>query len=89
MKAAAIRDKHIRLDQRKIERAKTILNAKTETETIEKALALVISGNAVAIRRKEVMKSILARRDRLGIIKGDVTEWISEGRRGRDKIYGG
>ena len=89
MKAVAIRDKHIRLDQRKIERAKTILNAKTETEAIEKALELVIAGNAATIKRKEVMKSILARRDRLGIIKGDITEWISEGRRGRDKIYGG
>lgn len=76
MKAAVIRDKHIRLDQRKIERAKTILNAKTETEAIEKALELVIAGNDAAIKRKEVMKSILARRDRLGIIKGDVTEWI-------------
>ena len=74
MKAVAIRDKHIRLDQRKIERAKTILNAKTETEAIEKALELVIAGNAATIKRKEVMKSILARRDRLGIIKGDVTE---------------
>jgi len=89
MKAVAIRDKHIRLDQRKIERAKTILNAKTETEAIEKALELVIAGNAATIKRKEVMKSILARRDRLGVIEGDVTEWVSEGRMERDKIYGG
>lgn len=89
MKAVAIRDKHIRLDQRKIELAKTILNAKTETEAIEKALELVISGNAAVIKRKEVMKSIVARRKRFGIIKGDVAEWVSEGRREKDKMYGG
>lgn len=39
---AAIRHKHLQLDQNKFTRAKTVLGAKTETETIERALALVV-----------------------------------------------
>ena len=38
----AIRHKHLQLDQNKLTRAKTVLGAKTETETIERALALVV-----------------------------------------------
>lgn len=39
---AAIRHKHLQLDQAKLTRAKTVLGAKTETEAIERALALVV-----------------------------------------------
>ena len=39
---AAIRHKHLQLDQDKLTRAKTVLGAKTETETIERALTLVV-----------------------------------------------
>ena len=35
--------KHFRLDSRKIKRAQTLLRTGTETETIERALDLVIS----------------------------------------------
>ncbi len=35
--------KHFRLDPRKIKRAQRLLGAKTETETIERALDFVIS----------------------------------------------
>jgi hypothetical protein len=40
---ARIRHKHFRLDSAKISRARKILRADTETETIERALDLVIS----------------------------------------------
>ncbi len=89
MRATAIRDKHIRLDQRKIEKAKAILNAKTETEAIEKALELVILKDADMLKKKVIMKSIIARRSRLTGIKGDVADWIREGRKERDNLYGG
>ncbi|MEQ1843962.1 MAG: hypothetical protein ABL983_00110 [Nitrospira sp.] len=39
---AAIRHKHLQLDQDKLTRAKAVLGAKTETEAIERALTLVI-----------------------------------------------
>ena len=39
---AAIRHKHLELDQDKLTRAKIVLGAKTETEAIERALALVV-----------------------------------------------
>lgn len=89
MKATAIKDKHIRLDQKKIERAKAILKAKTETEAIEKALELVISSDLDLHKRKECMKRILVRRDRLRIVEGDVADWIREGREERNRVYGG
>lgn len=89
MKTLSIRDKHIRLDQEKIEKAKAVLKAKTETETIEKALELVIARDTAFLERKKIMKSILARRNRLRTVKGDVADWIGEGRRERDKLYGG
>lgn len=89
MKATPIRDKHLKLDQRKIELAKTILHARTETETIEKALELVIARDMEVIKRKETMKRILARRNRLKAVKGDVADWIAKGRMERDKTYGG
>jgi hypothetical protein len=39
----AVRHKHIQIDQDKLDRAKSVLDAKTETETIERALTLVIA----------------------------------------------
>lgn len=36
------RHKHLKLDQDKIDRAKSLLGAKTEQETIERALDLVL-----------------------------------------------
>lgn len=39
---AARRHTHLQLDQAKLTRAKTMLGAKTETETIERTLALVV-----------------------------------------------
>ncbi len=39
---AVRRHKHLQLDQAKLTRAKTVLGAKTETEAIERALALVV-----------------------------------------------
>ncbi|MFQ5796608.1 MAG: hypothetical protein ACE5JP_16385 [Candidatus Bipolaricaulia bacterium] len=38
-----IRDKHLKLDQEKLDEARRILEAKTERETVEQALDLIIS----------------------------------------------
>lgn len=89
MKATAVRDKHVRLDQGKIERAMVILKTKTETETIEKALEFVIEADIFKERRMKSMERILARRKKLRAGKGDVTDWIREGRKERDRMYGG
>ena len=40
---SAVRHKHIRIDQAKLERAKKVLSAATETEAIDRALTLVVS----------------------------------------------
>lgn len=89
MRTEPVRDKHLKLNQGKIDRAKAILHARTETETIEKALDMVIAGDVTVARRKQVIDSILARRDRIAMVTGDVADWINEGRKERDKLYGG
>jgi len=40
---AAIRDKHLKLDQAKLNRARQFLGTKTERETIENALDLLLA----------------------------------------------
>lgn len=44
---AAIRHKHLQLDQGKLTRAKSVLGAKTETEAIERALTLVVDEHEI------------------------------------------
>jgi hypothetical protein len=42
-----IRHKHLKLDQTKIDRARKLLGTKTEQETIDRALDLVLSEEAI------------------------------------------
>lgn len=84
MNTATIKDKHLKLDQKKIDKAKHILGVKTETETIEKALEMVIHKDRELAERRKVVERILNRRKRLKI-QGDVVELIREGREEREK----
>jgi hypothetical protein len=43
MGTVALRHKHVQLDQGKLDRAKRVLGARTETETLDRALDLVVS----------------------------------------------
>jgi hypothetical protein len=43
MKAVSLRHKHLQLDQGKLDRARRILGAKTETEALDRALSIVVS----------------------------------------------
>ena len=43
MATRGVRHKHVRLNQRKLDRARAILEAATETEAIEKALDMVLA----------------------------------------------
>lgn len=89
MKTANTRDKHLKLNQEKIDLVKEILKAKTETEAIERALDLVITMDRNTQKRKKTGARILSRRNSLERIKGDVADWIREGREEREKAYGG
>jgi hypothetical protein len=42
MAVIALRHKHVQLDQRKLDRARRALGARTETETLDRALDLVV-----------------------------------------------
>ncbi len=89
MKPATVKDKHFKLDEAKIKRAKEILKARTETETIEKALEFVLAADMSIVKKNEVRMRILERRNKLSAVKGDVADWVREGREERNKTYGG
>ena len=52
-----IKHKHLKLDQSKIDRAKKLLGAKTEQETIERALDLVL-GEEPILRVHRRLKAV-------------------------------
>ena len=80
-----LRYKHLRLDQTKIEKAKKIFRAKTETEAMDRALENVIKGDQELLRRRRLMKRILELRKSLGKIREDPAEWIRLARRERNE----
>ena len=45
--ASSIRHKHIRIDQAKLDKARRVLDARTETEALDRALMLVVSEGKV------------------------------------------
>ena len=43
MTVIALRHKHVQLDQRKLDRARRVLGARSETETLDRALDIVVT----------------------------------------------
>ncbi len=78
-----LKGKHLRLDQGKIQRAKKILKANTETEAMDKALERVIQEEKERLRRRSLMKRIIQLRNSLGKINEDSAEWIRLARKER------
>jgi hypothetical protein len=61
--AIALRHKHVQLDQRKLDRARRALGARTERETFERALDLVVAEADIdralkAVRRKGKLRRV-------------------------------
>jgi hypothetical protein len=78
-----LRNKHLRLDQEKIERVKRILKANTETEALDKALDRLIQEDQERLSRKRIMNSISELRRSLGRIEEDSAEWTRVARKER------
>ena len=53
----ALKHKHLRLDQSKIDRARRILQMRTEQETIERALELVAAEEPILRAHRQVRKT--------------------------------
>ena len=83
-----LRYKHMRLDQEKIERAKRILKAKTETEVMDKALDMVLQKDEEGIRKKKIMKRMIELRKDIGRVREDSAEWVRLGRNERMVSHG-
>jgi hypothetical protein len=81
-----LKNKHMRLDQEKIEKAKRILQANTDTEAIERALDKLIQEEEERLRKRRIMKKIIDLRNSLGAIKDDPAEWVGAGRDERISI---
>jgi hypothetical protein len=52
--SSSIRNKHIRIDQLKLDKAKQVLAAATETEALDRALTLVVSEAAIDTALRQV-----------------------------------
>jgi hypothetical protein len=78
------RHKHVRLDQEKIEKAKRIFKAKTETEAMDKALDHVIQRDQELLRRRRLLKRVIELRNNLGKMKEDSAEWVRLARQERN-----
>ncbi|MCX5844674.1 MAG: hypothetical protein NT022_13190 [Deltaproteobacteria bacterium] len=79
-----LRYKHLRLDQEKIEKAKRIFKAKTETEAMDKALDHVIQREQELLRRRRLLKRVIELRNNLGKMKEDSAEWVRLARQERN-----
>lgn len=71
-----LRYKHMKLDQKKIDKAKTILKAKTETEAMDKALDRVFQEDEESNRKKKIMKRMIELRKDIGRLREDSAEWV-------------
>jgi hypothetical protein len=74
----------VRLDQEKIEKAKRIFKAKTETEAMDKALDHVIQRDQELLRRRRLLKRVIELRNNLGKMKEDSAEWVRLARQERN-----
>jgi len=43
MVSPALRHKHVRIDQTKLEKARKVLDARTDTETLDRALSVIVN----------------------------------------------
>jgi len=84
-----LRFKHIRLEQDKIDRARKILGARTETEALHKALDKVILEDEKRKQRAKIVKQMVELRGRLGKRGEDSSEWIRTARKERMEPYEG
>ena len=50
----AIRHKHLKLDQRKLDRARRLIRAKTEQETVERALDVLLGEEPILRAHRRV-----------------------------------
>ena len=53
---ASIRHKHIRIDQAKLDKARKVLAAATETEALDRALTLVVSEAEIDAALRDVSR---------------------------------
>jgi hypothetical protein len=80
--------KHMRLDQEKIKKAKKILEAKTETEAVDKALERVLQEDRQRLRKRQIVKRMMELRTSCGKIQEDSAEWVRLAREERTLPYG-
>jgi len=65
MRLTAVKNKHLKIDQKKIDFAKRYFGVETEREAIDRALSLLMEEEQIV----KVMKPLK------GVLKGDKREW--------------
>ena len=79
------KNKHLRLDQEKIDKVKKLLGVRTDTEAINQALQNVIEDASERFRRKSIANQIERLRKRVGRIHEDSAQWVRIAREERGK----
>lgn len=70
------RNKHLKLDQIRINLARRILRTRTETDTIHEALDRVIETEAERSRKRRLFHQMLQLKKELGPMPEPTSEWL-------------
>jgi tagatose-1,6-bisphosphate aldolase len=79
------KNKHLRLDQEKIDKVKILLDVRTDTDAINQALQKVIEDASEHSRRKNIANQMERLRKRVGKIHEDTALWVRFAREERGK----
>jgi|MTBAKSStandDraft_1061840.scaffolds.fasta_scaffold161021_2 hypothetical protein len=70
------KNKHLRLDQEKIDKVKELLEVGTDTEAIDRALEQVIEDASERLRRRNIVNQMERLRMRVGRVNEDPARWV-------------
>jgi len=70
------KNKHLRLDQEKIDKVKKLLDIGTDTEAIDRALEKLIEDASERVRRRNIVNQIERLRIRVGSVNEDPARWV-------------
>ena len=70
------KNKHLRLDQEKIDKVKELLEVGTDTEAIDRALEKIIEDASERLRRRNIVNQMERLRMRVGRVNEDPARWV-------------
>lgn len=69
-------NKHLKLDQARIDLARRILRTRTETDTIHQALDRVIEAEEERSRKRRLFRKMIQLKKEIGLIPESTSQWL-------------